>query len=445
MKQEEIDTAQKRGAYTVTIIGCGREGLSFAAKFADAGFRTILADPDQSAVKRLGRDRCGISEREIESKLRSALRSGKLSATSDLRSAISQSDAIIVTINPKIDDKKNVDHAEVEKFLKQIGMNMKRGTVVIYTGIAGFGFMENIVKEALVNASGLKMGEDFGLAYNPIQVAKDTPSPDFTSNLEPKVAANDKISLNSASALIGTITKRKPQQAMNFKIAELARLFSAARRDANRALTNELAMFCENAGMDYLEVLKLVDSQVPAATLTPASGGEEASEVYVLLDNAEDSETKLRFARLARQMNEDMIKHAVNLAQSALRSCGRTLRRSKIVLVGPTALGTIGEKYAKTLEAKGARTSSFDPQAKTSERSNNSEKPKRSLNDAAESSDCIVFLEGQEIPKNLNLKNLKRVMRSPSAIIDLSGALEPEKAETEGFIYRGLGRGARKK
>ena len=419
--------------------------MDLGAEFADAGFKTILADPDQSNVKKLTKDRSGTSERGTEPKIRNAWRSGKLSATSDLRSAISQSGAIIFTTNPKIDEKKNIDQTEVDKFLKQIGMNMKRGTVIIYTGIAGLGFMENVVKEALVNASGLKLGEDFGLAYCPIQVAKKTPASNFISNLELEVGANDRISLDSASAVLETINKKKLRQVMNFKTAELARLFSAARWDVNRALTNELAMLCENANMDYLEILKLSDSQVPKAALTPGMGGENADEVYLLLNNSEDSGTRLRVARLARQTNEDMIKNVINLTQNALRNCGRTLRRSRIALFGPTGPGTIGEKYIRTLEAKGARTSSLDPQAKTSERPTNSEKPKRSLVDAAESSDCIVFLEGQELPKNLSFKSLKTVMRSPSAIIDLSGSLEPEIVETEGFIYRGLGRGSRKK
>jgi hypothetical protein len=33
----------------------------------------------------------------------------------------------------------------------------------------------------------------------------------------------------------------------------------------------------------------------------------------------------------------------------------------------------------------------------------------------------------------------------PAAIIDLIGILEPQKVEKEGFLYRGLGRGAGKK
>jgi nucleotide sugar dehydrogenase len=393
----------------------------------------------------LTRGKIGLSESETESKLKNAWRSRKLSATSDLQSAIAQSDAIIVTTNPKIDDKRNIDYSEVDKFFKQIGTNLKQGTVVIYTGIASLGFMENVAKEALVNASGLKVGEGIGLAYSPMKVPKDNPCTDFVSNLELGVAASDRSSLDSASAVMGTITKRNVKQVTNLKMAELAWLFSAARREANLALTNELAILCENASIDYLEILKLLDSQFAPSTLAPAIGVDSPIEADMLLENAEDLNTKLRLVRLSRQLNEDMVKHAVNLTQSALRSCGRTLRRSKISLFGTTAPGTPGETYTKIMEAKGARTNSLDPIVKTSEDPSRSEKPRRNFTDVAEGADCIVFLEGQDKPRSLNFKNLKTVMRSPSAIIDLSGALDPEKIETEGFIYRGLGRGSRKK
>jgi hypothetical protein len=39
------------------------------------------------------------------------------------------------------------------------------------------------------------------------------------------------------------------------------------------------------------------------------------------------------------------------------------------------------------------------------------------------------------------LKKLKAMMKTPAAILDFEGILEPDQIENEGFIYRGLGRG----
>jgi UDP-N-acetyl-D-mannosaminuronate dehydrogenase len=70
---------------------------------------------------------------------------------------------------------------------------------------------------------------------------------------------------------------------------------------------------------------------------------------------------------------------------------------------------------------------------------------RRSLNEAIEGADCVVVLSGQDQFKRLNLKKLRAVMRMPAAIVDLTGIIEPQRVEKEGFLYRGLGRGVDKK
>jgi UDP-N-acetyl-D-mannosaminuronate dehydrogenase len=68
-------------------------------------------------------------------------------------------------------------------------------------------------------------------------------------------------------------------------------------------------------------------------------------------------------------------------------------------------------------------------------------RPKKSLAEAVEGADCTIILTEHEQFRKLNLKRLKIMMKKSSSIIDLQGVIEPDKAEKEGFIYRGLGRG----
>jgi len=170
LKTEEIDTNEKRGKYTASVIGCGQKGVLYAIAFADAGFKVICTDANQSMVKCLTKGKTLFPDREIESKLKSLVRSGQLSVTSELKKAVSQSDIIILTLTAKIDDKKHPDYSEVESTCKQVGAALRQGSLFIYGGIAGLGFTEGVIKETLENTSGLKVGEDFGLVYNPIQL-----------------------------------------------------------------------------------------------------------------------------------------------------------------------------------------------------------------------------------------------------------------------------------
>ena len=48
LKPEEIDTPEKRGNYTVTLVGCGGKAVFYALAFAEAGFKVNCCDADQS-------------------------------------------------------------------------------------------------------------------------------------------------------------------------------------------------------------------------------------------------------------------------------------------------------------------------------------------------------------------------------------------------------------
>jgi UDP-N-acetyl-D-mannosaminuronate dehydrogenase len=233
---------------------------------------------------------------------------------------------------------------------------------------------------------------------------------------------------------------------MSSKVAEMAMLFTFARREVTVALTNELAALSEKTGVDYFETLQLMKPLLPASESTPTIAEEgEKNEIYSLLETAENLGVKLRFPELATRINEGMVRHAISLTQDALRSCGKTLRRSRIAVLGDTRPGTSGESFVKMLEAKGARINLYGPASGKNDHSEIKPVPKKTVNEAVENSDCIIILNSEDQFKRLNLKALRLLMKTQAAIVDLVGFFEPGIVENEGFIYRGLGRGNVKK
>jgi UDP-N-acetyl-D-mannosaminuronic acid dehydrogenase len=444
LKTEEIDTKEKRGKYTVSIVGCEQKGVLYATAFVEAGFRVICTDADQTLVKHLSKGKTPFPDRETESKLKRFLRKGQLSVTSELKNAVSQSEIIIMTLTAKIDGKKQPDYSEVENTCKQAGAALRQGSLFIYGGIAGLGFTEGVIKETLENTSGLKVGEDFGLVYNPIQFLDQQPFASIV-NQELKVAAIDRSSLDAAEKVLGAITKKGVKQSLDVKTAEAALLFTIAKQDANLALANELAVFCESAGIDYFKTLKLVDACETSFSPTIEAEENNRNEAYLLIESAETLNAKLRLPALARKINEDMVKHAVNLTRDALRSCGKTLRRARVAVFGTAKTKTTTVRFVKMLEKKGAKVSLYDPLLSKSEQSNMALVIKRSMKEAVEGTDCLVLLTEQDRFKRLNLKRLRAVMKMPAAIVDLAGIIEPQKVERKGFTYRCLGRGVGKK
>jgi UDP-N-acetyl-D-mannosaminuronic acid dehydrogenase len=424
---QDLDSIEKRSKFTVCIVGCGQKGVFYANAFSQAGFRVLCTDSDPSVVKKVAKGKTAACDPEAEVKLKSNITKGQVTVSDDLKKVVSLSDIVIIAFTAKMDEHTKTDNSHTVNACKLVGAALAQGVLVIYSGVAGLGFTEGTIKETLENTSGFKAGKDFGLAYNPIH-STNSDIPELC------VAANDKASLQAASSVLKTLTPNVTEIS-SIKTAEVLALAAIAKKDVDMALANELAAFCENANVDYFEVLKLLQPNDPGF-VTAIVECENKNEAYLLLESAENLNTKLRLSALARQINEDMVKHTVNLTQEALRCCDKTLRRAKVAVCGPTNHSATAV-FVRHLEQKGAKVNIYDPTAKKETDS----AVKNSFNEAVEASDCIVILSAQELFSNLNLRKLKPLMKSPPIIVDLVGKFDPKEVRTEGFIYCGLGRG----
>ncbi|MGC9345512.1 MAG: nucleotide sugar dehydrogenase [Candidatus Bathyarchaeales archaeon] len=447
IKPEDIDSIEKRRRYTISIIGCGRIGVVHACLLAEAGFRVICIDADQAIVNRLAKGKAPFLKHEIEPMLKRYVKNGHLKATSDVKTAVSQSDVIVITTSAKIDEKKKVDYSHVEKVCKCVGLSLRRNSLIILMSTVGPGITEGLIREALESTSGFKVGVDFGLAYSPVRVS-DAETLEKLPGYKRIVAAIDKNSLDAASIILGTIVKNDVIQTNDVKTAEAATLFEYVHQNVNAALANEFALFCEKAGIDYFKAQKLLGVGVYALALPTLTCRNIPEEPYLLLDEAENLNVKLRIPTIAGEINEEILKHAIGLIREALRSCGKTLRRAKVSLLGvsqtPNMKGApkiSTKKLAKMLETKGAKVSLYDPYLSSNELADLGHPFKKRLTEAMEGVDCIIILTGHDKFKRLNLKKLKVMARMPAAIVDFEGVMEPGKVEMEGFIYRGFGRG----
>jgi nucleotide sugar dehydrogenase len=447
-KPEEIDTIEKRGKYTVTVIGCGQIGVLHVCLFVEAGFKVKCVDANQTIVNSILRGRTPLLKHEIEIKLKNYLKTGLLSATTEAKTAVSQSNIIAIAIPAEIGEKKKANYSNLENTCKQVGLGLRQGSLVLVISTVGIGITQGLIKEPLENSSGLKAGADFGLAYSPIRVL-NRQTFETLANQERIVAAADINSLNAASIILGTFTKGHLEKTECVETAEAVTLFEAVQQDVNVALANELALFCEKIGVDYLEAQKLAETDA-YSVLQPSmlAEGNIQEESNLLLEEADNLNFKLRVAAIAREVNEEMVKHAVNLTKDALRNCEKTLRRAKISLLGISQTPNMKsppkkmvKELAKMLEAKGAKISLYDPYFSSDEVSGAQYHFKKNLSEALEGADCILILTGHDQFKRLNLSKLKALMKMPAAIVDLEGIVEPNKVEKEGFIYRGLGRG----
>jgi nucleotide sugar dehydrogenase len=447
VKPEDINVAERRARYRAAVVGCDLTGVFFSYLLADAGFRVTCVDADQTVVALLAKGRAPFTNHEAEIKLKNFVKNGRIVPTNDTKTAVSQSEIILINAPVRVDRKKKPDYSVIQKTCRLVGASLLRGAIVMVTVMVGVGAVENMLQEILEDASGFKVGTDIGLAYAPIQTSHD-------QNLETAlasagiVAACDKNSLNVASAILETVAGATGlKKTLSVKSAEMAVLFRAAQTQVSSGLGYEFAFLCEKARVDCLEVRRLLNAE--AANTASSRGGydrDTRNASYLLLADAEDLNTKLRAVTVASETDEQVAKHATYLVSDALRSCGKTLRRAKISMLGVSETPNVrsppkrlARRLAKIMERRGAKLRIYDPYFSPDDAE--TEHFKKTLNEALEGVDCILLVTAHDQLRRLTTNRLRVVMKMPGAIVDLEGVFEPEKVEKEGLVYRGLGRG----
>ena len=85
-------------------------------------------------------------------------------------------------------------------------MGLKPGSLLVFTGVFTPGITEEFVKPLLEERSGLKAGEDFGLAYSPLKASPGSILQDLTG--KPQLLAGlDRRSLEKAEVLFSLFAR----------------------------------------------------------------------------------------------------------------------------------------------------------------------------------------------------------------------------------------------
>jgi len=445
-KETDVDSSDKRGKYTISVIGCGKTGLSTACFLAEVGFKTVVADFNPYTIGLIKKGKAPFVEQALAKLIKKHIKTECLKVSDRVKEAVAQGDVIIFSISTPL-DKKKPDYSQIEKACKEMGMGLRSGSLVIVESAVGPGVTETFFKEWLEKASGLKAGTDFGLAYSPVSALPRYTLQDSTTRPRIVGALNEQ-SLRAACLVLSMVTKAGTIKVRNIKTAEAINLFESVYHDVNNALANELAHFCEEAGIDFLECQEAVGRRLPnSMPISDATTAYFMSEPCLLFEEAENTDAQLRLVKEARRVNEDMLNRTFHLTRNALRSCGKTVRNARVSVLGVSARANVKEAdhyFVRNLVTKlsksGTRVRVYDPFFSMKELAELDFQAERTLGKSVEGSDCLLITVGHDRFRRLNLRRIRFLMRKPAAIVDVCNVINPSHARREGFIYCGIGR-----
>ena len=265
---------------------------------------------------------------------------------------------------------------------------------------------------------------------------------DITGQYPKIVGASDEKTLEAVIGIYETINKKGVIPMSSIKAAEAVKVFEGVYRDVNIALANELAMWCEEHGLDALEVFRAANTQPYCHLHMPGAGvGGHCIPIYpwFVINLAKKSNPRL--VKTAREINDSMPHHIVELTIKGLNQVGQPVKGSNILILGLTFRGGVREfmksaaiPVIKELKEWGANIYAYDPLCTPEDAERFGAEWKEDFKDI----DVIVITADHKEFKSLNLKEIAEQVRN-KIIIDGRNVLEPEKAQKHDFIYLRVG------
>jgi UDP-N-acetyl-D-glucosamine dehydrogenase len=351
----------------VSVIGLGYVGLPLAVEFAKAGFRVVAVDLDERKVADVNEGHSYIKDVPAED-LNSAVASGRLHATVDY-GALRDVDTISICVPTPLRKTKDPDMSYIVSAAESIAKHLRPGVLVVLESTTYPGTTEEVV-QPLLEATGLRAGQDFFLAFSPERV--DPGNPTFQTHNVPKVVGGLTPDCSKlAAALYGTaITTIVPVSST--RVAEMVKLLENTFRAVNIGLVNELALMCDRMNIDVWEVIEAARTK-PFGFMAfypgPGLGGHciPIDPVY-LSWKAKQSGFDPRFIELAGQINGAMPHYVVEKVAEALNTRRKAVNGSSILIAGVAYKRDIDDlrespalDVIALLHAKGARISYTDP------------------------------------------------------------------------------------
>ncbi len=383
-KKELLKKIQNKTAI-VGVIGMGYVGLPLALAFANKGFKVIGFDIDENKIPILNSGKSYI--KHIDGKfIKEVVEKKKLEATNDF-TRLPECDAIIICVPTPLDEHREPDMRFVEDTAKTIQKYLRNGQVISLESTTYPGTTEELLLPLFENAPSVKspitnssefmgsfqkynVGKDFFLVFSPER--EDPGNKNFSTSTIPKIVGGVTNSCLEVAVKLYNQIVVKTIPVSSPRVAEAAKLLENIYRSVNIALVNELKIVFEKMNINIWEVIEAAKTKpfgFQAFYPGPGLGGHCIPiDPFYLTWKAREYGINTKFIELAGEINTFQPYHVVDKAIEVLNEHHKTLKGSKILILGVAYKKNIDDmrespalKLIEILTKKGAEVDYNDP------------------------------------------------------------------------------------
>ncbi|MCZ2145437.1 MAG: nucleotide sugar dehydrogenase [Anaerolineales bacterium] len=427
VKDELIELINKRRA-NIGIIGLGYVGLPLAITFANAGFNVTGIDPNQEKVDSINRGESYILD-VPNAHVRKHVEAGRLRATTDY-SLLTEIDAVSICVPTPLRKTGDPDLSFIANASESLAPYLHRGMVIVLESSTYPGTTRELVLPKLSECCGLKVGEDFFLAFSPERV--DPGRTDWTTYNTPKVLGGITQACTEVSTTWYAQALETVVPVSTTEVAEMTKLLENTFRMINISMVNELAQMCDRLGIDVWEVIDAAATKpfgFMKFTPGPGMGGHciPIDPLYLSWKMKSINYTA-RFIDLASEIDSNMPRYVVSKIQDALNRYKKPLNGSKVLILGVAYKPNINDlrespafDVIHLLQEKGALVSYYDPFVPEVDFEFVRMNSEKDLAAAVEKADCVAIITNHsKVDYNLVFEKAQLIFDARNALKDIA-------------------------
>jgi len=360
------DKIRSRKART-GVVGLGYVGLPLAVELAKAGFHATGIDLDQRKVQSVNDGRSYIPDVPTAD-VQALHAKGLLDATTDF-AIVRDLDTINICVPTPLRKTKDPDMSYIVSAVEGIARHLHPGMLIILESTTYPGTTDEVVQPKL-EATGLKAGIDFFLAFSPERV--DPGNPTFQTHNVPKVVGGLTANCSTLAAELYGSAIETIVPVSSTRVAEMVKLLENTFRAVNIGLVNELALMCDRMNIDVWEVVDAAKTK-PFGFMAfypgPGLGGHCIPiDPFYLSWKAKQTGFDPRFIELAGHINGGMPHYVVDKVAEALNARRKAVNGSNVLIAGVAYKRDIDDMRESPamdvmglLLARGAKVAYADP------------------------------------------------------------------------------------
>ena len=436
----------------ICVVGTGYVGLVSGACLADFGNHVIGADKDEAKIAALLSGKIPIYEPGLRSLVKRNESQGRLSFTTDVATAIRDSEAVFIAVGTPEGEDGSADLKYVRAVARTIGENLTDYKVIVTKSTVPTGTGQ-MVEEIVHATSG---SENFAVVSNPEFLREGSAIEDFMQPDRVVIGTRDERAIEHMLEIYAPLKAVDvPFVITDVESAEMIKYASNGFLATKIAFINEMAAICERYGADVETVARGMglDNRIGPRFLAPGPGYGGScfpKDTQALGQIAQKKDVEFLIIDAVVEGNERTKARMLTKIRGAMRGelSGKTV--AVLGLSFKPNTDDIRESPALTILGglldDGATVRVYDPEAMNECKKHHADLDLvycENAYDAAEGADALVIVTEWNQFRALDLDRLKTTLKDHGdgpLLIDLRNLYDPKKMATEGFHYISVGR-----